>query len=57
MTLGDYWESMMTSITQQDLERLLKDSEQIAQDWDTYLQFRQNRDAVLKEFMPSEGMN
>lgn len=57
MTLGDYWESMTTSITQQDLERLLKDSEQIAKDWDTYLQFRQNRDAVLKEFMPSEGMN
>ncbi|WP_373532136.1 hypothetical protein [Vampirovibrio sp.] len=47
----------MISITQQDLERLLKESEQIANDWDTYLQFRQNRDAILKEFMPSEGVN
>ena len=48
---------MMMTITQKDLERLLKESEQIANDWDTYLQFRRNRDAILKEFMPDEGLN
>lgn len=47
----------MISITQQDLERLLKESEQIANDWNTYVQFRQNREAILKEFIPSEGVN
>lgn len=47
----------MISITQQDLERLLKESEQIAHDWNTFIQFRQNREAVLKEFMPEEGLN
>ena len=45
------------SITQEELERLLEESRQIAQDWDTYLQFRRNRDAVLEELMPREGMN
>ncbi|WP_303673259.1 hypothetical protein [Vampirovibrio chlorellavorus] len=48
---------MMTSITQQELERLLKESEQIAKDWDTYLQFRKNREAILRQFLPSEGAN
>lgn len=47
----------MISISQQDLERLLKESEQIANDWNTYVQFRQNREAILKEFIPSEGVN
>lgn len=55
--LRDYWDRMMTSITQQDLEKLLKESEQIAKDWNAYLRFRQNRDVILKEFMPSEGLN
>jgi hypothetical protein len=44
-------------ITQQELERLLKDSEEIARDWDTYVQFRQNRDAVLKYLLPDEVLN
>jgi hypothetical protein len=49
----------MTSavITQQELERLLKDSEEIARDWDTYIQFRQNRDALFKHLMVNEGRN
>ncbi len=47
----------MISISQQDLEKLLKESEQIAQDWDTYAQFCQNREAILKQFLPDEGMN
>ena len=47
----------MISISQQDLEKLLKESEQIAQDWNTYDQFCQNREAVLKQFLPSEGVN
>jgi hypothetical protein len=47
----------MTSITQQDLEKLLKESEEIANDWNTFVQFRQNREAVLKEFMAQEAMN
>jgi len=47
----------MTSITQQELEKLLKESERIANDWDAYLRFRKNRDVILKEFMPSEGVN
>jgi hypothetical protein len=47
----------MSSISQQDLEKLLKESEQIANDWNTYVQFRQNREAVLKEFLPNEGLN
>lgn len=45
------------SITQDELERLLEESQKIAQDWDTYLQFRRNRDAILKQLVPSEGMN
>ncbi len=57
MGLRDYCKRMMTSITQQELERLLKESEQIAKDWDTYLQFRKNREAILKEFLPREGAN
>jgi hypothetical protein len=48
---------MIITITQQDLERLLKESEQIASDWNTYVQFQQNRQAVLKDFMPQEGLN
>jgi hypothetical protein len=48
---------MNTTITQQELERLLKESEQIVNDWDTYLQFQQNRDAVLKNFLLLEGLN
>lgn len=49
----------MTSvvITQQELERLLKESEEIARDWDTYIQFRQNRDAMIKRLMVDEGLN
>jgi hypothetical protein len=35
----------------------LKESEQIANDWDTYVQFRRNRDAVLKDFLQEEGLN
>lgn len=57
MTLGDHWESMTSSITQQDLERLLKESEQIATDWNAYLQFQQNRNTLFREFMPNEGVN
>ncbi|HEY9685816.1 MAG TPA: hypothetical protein V6C52_02445 [Coleofasciculaceae cyanobacterium] len=48
---------MTGSMTQDELERLLEDSRKIAQDWDTYLQFRQNRDAVLQELMHNEGKN
>lgn len=49
----------MTSsvITQQELERLLKESEEIARDWDTYVQFKKNRDAMLKNFIPEETLN
>lgn len=49
----------MTSavITQQELERLLKESEEIARNWDTYIQFRQNRDAMMKHLMLDEGLN
>ncbi len=57
MGLRDYCKRMMTSITQQELERLLKESEQIAKDWDTYLQFRKNREAILRQFLPTEGAN
>lgn len=57
MGLRDYCKHMMKSITQQELERLLKESEQIAKDWDTYLQFRKNREAILKAFLPTEGAN
>lgn len=45
------------AITQQELERLLKESEDIARDWDTYVQFRQNRDAVLNRLIANEGLN
>jgi|GEM_PF-3000117 len=48
---------MIVPITQDELERLLRESEQIANDWNTYIQFRRNRDAIMKEFMPEEGMN
>jgi hypothetical protein len=48
---------MIITISQQDLERLLKESEQIASDWNTYTQFRQNRDAILKDFLADEGIN
>lgn len=48
---------MNTTITQQELERLLKESEQIANNWEAYLQFQQNRDAMLKNFLPLEGLN
>lgn len=48
---------MIVPITQDELERLLKESEQIANDWNTYIQFRRNRDAILKAFMPEDGMN
>ena len=47
----------MTPITQQDLEKLLKESEQIVNDWGSYLQFRQHRESILREFIPAEGMN
>ena len=45
------------SISQEELEQLLEDSREIAQDWNTYLQFRRNRDAVLREFIIAEGTN
>ncbi len=48
---------MIVPITQDELERLLRESEQIANDWNTYIQFRRNRDAIMKEFMPEEGRN
>jgi hypothetical protein len=48
---------MTGSMTQEELERLLEDSRRISQDWDTYVQFRQNRDAVLQELMLGEGKN
>jgi hypothetical protein len=48
---------MIVPITQEELERLLKESEQIAKDWNTYIQFRRNRDAIMKEFIPEEVMN
>ncbi len=48
---------MIGTMTQADLERLLKESQEIARDWDTYVQFRRNRDAILEEFMPDETLN
>jgi hypothetical protein len=48
---------MTMPMTQQELERLLRESEEIARDWDTFSQFRRNRDAVLKELMAEEGLN
>jgi hypothetical protein len=45
------------NLTQPELERLLAECREIANDWDAYLQFCRNRDAVLKEYMPKEGMN
>lgn len=48
---------MIVPITQEELERLLKESEQIANDWNTYIQFQRNRDAILKSFMSEDGMN
>ena len=47
----------MISITQQDLERLLKESEQIANDWNTFIQFRKNREAILEELIAEQGLN
>lgn len=48
---------MIVPITQEELERLLKESEKIAHDWNTYIQFQRNRDAIIKAFMPEERMN
>lgn len=45
------------SMSQQELERLLKESEEIARDWDTYDQFRQNREAILHAQILQEGLN
>jgi len=50
---GEY----MISMTQQELEKLLKESEQIASDWNAFLQFREKRETVLEEFMAVEGLN
>jgi len=44
-------------ITQAELERLLDDSRRIAEDWESYLQFRANRDAILSQLRPVEGLN
>ncbi len=49
--------SLIDVMTQQELERLLKDSKEIAEDWDTYVQFRRNRDAVMRQVFPKETLN
>lgn len=49
--------SLTNVITQQEFERLLKDSSEIASDWDTYAQFCRNRDAVLGQLLPKESLN
>jgi hypothetical protein len=48
---------MSIAMTQQDLERLLRESEQIASDWNAYIQFCQNRDAILRDFLADQGSN
>lgn len=40
-----------------DIEKLLKESETIARDWDTYSQFRQNRQAIMERFLSLSGEN
>lgn len=48
---------MMEVITQQELERLLRESEQIANDWSAYLRFCRNRSAIRERFLPDEAPN
>lgn len=48
---------LIRTMTQQDIERLLTESNEIARDWDTYEKFQQNRSAILQEFFPNEGLN
>ena len=44
-------------MTQQELAKLLKESEQIANDWNAFLQFREKRETFLEEFRAVEGLN
>lgn len=44
-------------ISQKELEQLLKESEEIAQSWEAYLQFCRKRNGLLGIFMPKEGLN
>lgn len=45
------------SISQAELEQLLRESQDIATNWNTYIQFQQNREAMLKAYLPKEGLN
>jgi len=45
------------AMTQQELERLIKESQVISQDWDAYIQFCRNRDEIMKVFIPDQGLN
>ena len=45
------------TLTQLELERLLKESKDIANNWDTYTQFQHNRTAVLGKILAEQGAN
>jgi hypothetical protein len=47
----------MIPMNTEELEALLKESEQIASDWAAFLHFRQNREAFLKDFLTADGLN
>jgi hypothetical protein len=46
-----------TPITQQELELLLKEAEQIASGWGSYLQFKEHRSSSFSNFLSLEGLN
>lgn len=45
------------ALTPKELEHLVAECREIASDWDTYAQFCKNRDAVLSQYMPKDGLN
>jgi len=44
-------------LSQREAERLLRECRDIAQDWDSYLQFCQSRNSLVSRFFPKEGIN
>jgi hypothetical protein len=49
--------SHMIPINTEELEALLRESEQIASNWAAFLHFRQNREMFLQEFLTADGLN
>lgn len=47
----------LTPITQQELEMLVQESEQIASSWRNYLQFKEDRQGLFDSVLALEGSN